>query len=198
MRNTKSKYGQNPSKSQLPNSYVKIKNPKQHKTHGDGQFSLKNFKKIGENVIFESGVLVFHPENISIGSNVYIGHNTILKGYYKNEMIIGAHTWIGQACFLHSGGGIEIGRAVGIGPGVTIISSMHIPEMASKPVMHSDLDYKKVVLEDGCDIGVGSIILPGVRIGEGSIVGAGSVVTKNVEPFMVVAGTPAKFFRTRS
>ena len=170
---------------------------KMYKTHGDGSFAVEDFKKIGENVIFERCVLVFHPENISIGNNVYIGHNAILKGYYKNEMIIGDHTWIGQACFLHSGGGIEIGKAVGIGPGVIIITSMHIPERVLKPVMHSDLDFKKVVVEGGCDIGVGAIILPGVRIGEGSIVGAGSVVNKDVEPYTIVAGVPMKVLRRR-
>jgi len=74
------------------------------------------FCRLGRNVVFERGVLVFHPENIEIGENVYIGHATILKGYYKNKMIVGDHTWIGAQCFLHSAGGLRIGRAVGIGP----------------------------------------------------------------------------------
>lgn len=168
-----------------------------HKTHGDGQFSLKDIKKIGENVIFENGVLVFHPENISIGNNIYIGHNTILKGYYKNEMVIDDHTWIGQGCFLHSAGGIEIGKAVGIGPAVKIVTSVHKDEDLSKPLIFCDLEFSKVIIENGCDIGVGAIILPGVKIGEGSIVGAGSVVTKDVEPYAIVAGSPAKVLRRR-
>lgn len=198
MRNSKTKYYQIPNKSRLPNPSVKIENPELHKTHGDGQFSLKDLKKIGENVIFERGVLVFHPENISIGNNVYIGHNAILKGYYKNEMIIGDHTWIGQACFLHSGGGLEIGIAVGIGPTVKIITSVHREDDLSKPLIFCDLESSKVIIEDGCDIGVGTIILPGVKIGEGSIIGAGSVVNKDVEPYTVVAGAPAKVLRRRS
>lgn len=171
---------------------------KLYKTHGDGSFSLKDFKEIGENVIFENGVLVFHAENISIGNNVYIGHNTIIKGYYKNEMVIGDHTCIGQGCFLHSGGGIEIGKTVGIGPMVKILTSVHKEEGdLSRPVLFCDLEFDKVIIEDGCDIGIGSIILPGVKIGEGSIVGAGSVVTKDVEPYAVVAGVPAKVLRKR-
>jgi len=197
MMNTKSKYYQIIGKSQAPNPNVKIEKPELHKTHGDGQFSLEDFKKIGENVIFERGVLVFHPENISIGNNVYIGHNTILKGYYKNEMVIGDHTWIGQACFLHSGGGIEIGRAVGIGPTVKIITSVHREDDLSKPLIFCDFEFGKVVIEDGCDIGVGAIILPDVRIGKGSIIGAGSVVNKDVEPYTIVAGVPAKVLRRR-
>jgi len=112
-------------------------------------------------------------------------------------MVIGDHTWIGQACFLHSGGGIEIGKAVGIGPAVKIITSVHKEDDLSKPLIFCDLEFGKVIIEDGCDIGVGAIILPGVRIGEGSIIGAGSVVDKDVEPYTVVAGVPAKVLRNR-
>lgn len=171
-------------------------NYRMYGSHGSGKFKIEDFKKVGDNVIFEEGVLVFHPENIEIGNNVYIGHNTILKGYYKNKMIIGDHTWIGQNCFLHSAGGIKIGKAVGIGPMVKISTSMHKEEL-SKPVLFCDLEFGEVIIEAGCDVGIGSIILPGVKIGEGSIVGAGSVVTKEVEPYSVVAGVPAKVLRRR-
>ena len=60
-----------------------------------------------------------------------------------------------------------------------------------------DLEFGEVIIEDGCDIGIGSVILPGVKIGEGSIVGAGAVVTKDVLPYSVVAGNPAKSLRKR-
>ena len=168
-----------------------------HKSHGDGKFKLEDFRKIGENVIFEPGVMVFHPENIEIGNNVYIGHNTILKGYYKNKMIIGDDTWIGQCCFLHSAGGIVIGKAVGIAPYVKILTSVHKEEGPNKPILWCDLEFKGVIIEDGSDIGIGAIILPGVRIGKGAIIGAGAVVTRNVTEFEVWAGVPAKFIRKR-
>jgi len=183
--------------SQKEKTFMNFENYRMYRSHGNGKFKIEDFKKIGENVIFEKGVLVFHPENISIGSNVYIGHNTILKGYYKNEMIINGHTWIGQCCFFHSAGGINIGQGVGIGPMVKILTSVHKEAELSMPVLFSDLNFEKVIIEDGCDIGIGSIILPGVKIGEGSIVGAGSVVTKDVEPHTVVAGNPAKVLRKR-
>ena len=54
-----------------------------------------------------------------------------------------------------------------------------------------------MTLEDGCDIGAGTIVLPGVTVGRGAIVGAGAVVTKDVEPFTVVAGVPARLLRRR-
>lgn len=170
---------------------------KDYSTHGDGNFVLTDFKELGINVIFENGVKVFHPENITLQDNIYVGHYTILKGYYKNEMIIGKNTWIGQNCFFHSAGGLEIGEAVGIGPCVKIITSAHSGGDVAKPVLFLPLEFKKVVLKDGCDIGVGSIILPGVTIGEGTIIGAGSVVVESIPDFCVAAGVPARVIRKR-
>ena len=80
------------------------------KSHGNGQFENVDFKNIGENIVFEEGVLIFHPENITIENNVYIGHNTIIKAYFKGDFIIGEGTWIGQQCFFHSAGNITIGK----------------------------------------------------------------------------------------
>jgi len=177
---------------------MNFENYRMYRSHGSGKFKRKDFKKIGDNVIFEEGVLVFHPENIEIGNNVYVGHNTILKGYYKSEMIIDNHTWIGQSCFLHSAGGIRIGKAVGIGPMVKILTSVHKDDgELSKPILFNDLEFGEVIIEDGCDIGIGSIILPGIKIGVGSIVGAGSVVTKDVPAYSVAVGNPARVIRKR-
>mgnify|MGYP005993289087 CR=1 FL=1 len=167
------------------------------RTHGSGKFSLEDFKKIGDNVVIEDGALIFHCENITIEKNVYIGHNTILKGYYKNEMIIGEGTWIGQNCFFHSAGGIEIGKNVGIGPSVKILTSNHISEYIEKPVLHNPIEFKKVIIEEDSDLGVGSIIMPGITIGKGSIVGAGALVTKDVPPYSIAVGNPAKIIRNR-
>lgn len=172
--------------------------PKIRYSHGDGKLDISKFRKLGKGVIFERGVWIFHPENIEIGDNVYIGHNTFLKGYYKNILCIGTDTWVGQSCFLHAGGGITIGRAVGIGPCVRILSHQHIEEPdIKKPLLFCEQEYKEVVIEDGCDIGMSSIILPGVTIAQASIVGAGSVVTKDVAPYTVVVGNPAKVLRKR-
>lgn len=168
---------------------------KKFRTHGTGKFRRSYFKKIGKNVVFEKGVFVFHPENISLGNNVYIGHNAIIKGYYKNELIIGDNCWIGQNAFLHSGGGIEIEDEVGIGPGTIILSSQHSVNTLKKSILTSSLIFKKVKIKSGCDIGVGAIILPGVTIGKNSVVGAGAVVTRDVAAFSVVVGNPAKLLR---
>lgn len=168
---------------------------KDYKTHGDGQFSLDQFGQVGKNVVLEKDIKVFHPENIFLEDNVYVGHNTILKGYYKNKMIIKSNTWIGQNCFFHSAGGIEIGYSVGIAPCVKILTSAHDGD--ASPVLCQPLKFGKVVLKDGCDIGVGAIILPGVTIGEGTIIGAGAVVTKSIPDHCVAVGVPAKIIKKR-
>jgi acetyltransferase-like isoleucine patch superfamily enzyme len=168
------------------------------KSHGTGMFNKTDFRKLGERVVFESGVLVFHPENISIGNDVYIGHQTILKGYYNGELTIDDGTWIGQQCFFHGAGNLRIGKNVGIGPGVKIITSYHSEEGIMKPVLHSKILFEQVIVEDDSDLGVGSIVLPGVKIGRGVVVGAGAVVTKDVPDYAVVVGSPAKIIKYRN
>lgn len=176
---------------------MKTEYPRLYQSHGEGNFALSDFKKLGKNVIIEKNVLVFHPENIEIGNNIYIGHFSILKGYHQNLLKIADNTWIGQLCFFHSAGGISIGESVGIGPGVKILTSTHSEDNFPAPIISNNLILKEVIIEEGCDIGMGTVILPGVRIGKGSIIGAGSVVTKNVPDYSVFAGNPAKLLRER-
>jgi acetyltransferase-like isoleucine patch superfamily enzyme len=168
-----------------------------HRSHGTGAFDLKDFAALGEGCVLEPGVLVFHPENIQLGRNVYVGHQAILKGYFRNTLRIGDESWIGQQCFLHSAGGLTIGARVGIGPGVRIITSAHRDEGRSVPILFASIDEAEVVIEDEADIGVGSVVLPGVRIGRGAIIGAGSVVTRNIPAYAVAAGSPARVLRER-
>jgi acetyltransferase-like isoleucine patch superfamily enzyme len=161
-------------------------------SYGSGEFKREDLAAIGDNVVIEHGALVLNPQHISIGSNVYIGHYAVLRGYESGEMTIGDDTWIGQFCYINSAGGVKIGSRVGIGPGVKIMSSQHGEEGRQVPVMMCDLEFARVTIQDDCDIGMGAIILPGRTVGRGSIVGAGAVVTRDVEPYSIVAGVPAR------
>ena len=168
-----------------------------HTSHGDGTFQVDDFAAIGDACVFEAAVLVFHPENIELGHNVYIGHQTILKGYYRNRMVIGDGTWIGQQCFLHSAGGLTIGKHVGIGPGVRIITSRHAEAGRETPILHAPLELAPVTIGDGADLGVGAVILPGVTVGPGAQVGAGAVVSRDIPAYSVASGVPARVVRER-
>ncbi len=171
--------------------------PRPPRSHGDGEFSPEQFRRLGSDVVLERGVMVFHPENIEIGDCVYVGHQTILKGYYKNLMEIGAGTWIGQQCFFHSAGGLVLGRNVGVGPGVRIITSAHVEAGRGLPILHSPIEFEPVVIGDDCDLGVGSTVLPGARLGRGVQVGAGAVVKGHFPDYSVIAGVPARVLRLR-
>ena len=168
---------------------------KLYKSHGTGDFNRSDFKYLGSNVVFESGVKVFHPENIIIQDNVYIGHNTILKGYYKNTLSIGENTWIGQDCFFHSAGGLEIESNVGIGPKVSILTSNHILEPLKGPILFQPIEFRPVIIRTGVDIGIGSTILPGVSIGEFSQIGSMTLINKDVDRLSVCVGVPFRVIR---
>jgi acetyltransferase-like isoleucine patch superfamily enzyme len=168
-----------------------------HRSHGDGRFEPSQLRQLGPDCVFEAGALVFHPENVSLGRNVYVGHYAILKGYYKNELVVGDETWIGQQCFLHAAGGLTVGARVGIGPAVRVLTSVHEEAGRGVPVLFAPVRLAPVVIEDDADLGVGAVILPGVTVGRGAVIGAGAVVHRDVPAYAVAAGVPAKVLRFR-
>jgi len=167
------------------------------KSHGPGLDYLSKLVWLGKNVVIEDGVRIFLPERVEIGDDVYIGHDTILKGYFDKRLIIGSGTWIGPQCFIYAAGGISIGQNVGIGPGVVIITSAHKDMPNDEPILHQAIDFSPVHLDDGCDIGARTSILKGVRIGKGAQIGASAVVTHDVPDRAVAAGIPARILRFR-
>jgi acetyltransferase-like isoleucine patch superfamily enzyme len=171
--------------------------PRLYKSEGTGIPDVLKLKQYGKNVVIEDGVRIFHPENISLGNNVYIGHDTILKGYYKNEVIIKDNVWIGQGCFFHGAGGLVIGSAVGIGPHVKIHTARHQDQGKNAPILFQSLEFEAVIIEDDVNIGIGSMIMPGIVIRQGTMVGANAVVTKSFPPYSVIAGVPAHLIRMR-
>jgi len=167
------------------------------RSHGSGEIDLGALASCGKGVVFEAGALLFHPETIELGEDVYVGHYAILKGYYRGHMRIGAGTWIGQHAFLHSAGGLTIGARVGIGPGVCVLTSSHELGPGTGPIIDQPLVLAPVHLGSGCDIGARAVILPGVSIGAGAQIGAGAVVTADVAPGAIAAGVPARVIGQR-
>lgn len=118
----------------------------------------------------------------------HVGQRTIVEDFNvwngKNgNIVIGEGGWIG----LHNiiTGPIEIGNELSTGPFVSILGPRH-------PVMNSKEKKEKTIIGNNCWIGTGSIVMYGVKMGDNSIIGAGSVVTKDVPPDSFFAGNPAR------
>lgn len=162
---------------------------------GSGTPEIASLAACGSGTVIEPGVRIFGSERVRLGEHVYIGHDSFLRAYPRGELVVGDGCWIGPGCFINSFGGVRLGRRVGVGPGVKIISSAHRGGDLHEAIIDTPLKAAEVVIEDGADIGAGAVLLPGVRVGARAQVGAGSVVTKDVEPGDVVAGVPARSLR---
>lgn len=114
----------------------------------------------------------------------------------SSDFIAGAYSYVGPDCYIYPG--VRIGKYTMLANDVRILGGDHYYKKAGKPIIFSGRDMLKPTLI-GCDVWVGaySLIMSGVKIGNGAIVAAGSVVTKDVAPYTIVGGAPAKFIKMR-
>ena len=136
------------------------------------------FRKCGENVNVKRGSFFGSGKNIEIGNNSDIGLNAHIAG-------------------IDRGGELIIGDNVIMAPDVTILTLIHNYGNPNIPIRLQGSHASRVILEDDVWIGYRAVIMPGVRIGKGAIVGACSLVTKDVPPNIVVGGVPAKIIKHR-
>ena len=128
----------------------------------------------------------YHKKNY-FEEGVYVGDGT--------KVSIGSYCQINENVFIQ---GAKIGSHVMIAPSVVILNSKHSFKSLDTPMINQEiLEGIDPTIEDNVWIGRSAIIMPGVVLGEGSIIGAGSVVTKNVEKFSIVGGVPAKLIKKR-
>lgn len=116
--------------------------------------------------------------------------------YYPERLRLGSDVGIAAGCQINAAGGIDIGDDVLIGPGCHIWSQNHRIE-GRRVIREQAYERKRVVLGRDVWLGAGTIVLPGVTIAEGTVVAAGAVVTKDTEPYSLVAGVPARKIRSR-
>ncbi|HWL71479.1 MAG TPA: DapH/DapD/GlmU-related protein [Geminicoccus sp.] len=148
-------------------------------------------RHLGQGVTVRPGVTFRHFETFSIGDGVHLGEGAILQGRHDGSCEIGEGSWIGPQAFLDARD-LVIGTQVGWGPGAKVLGSTHTGLPVERPIICTDLVIRPVRIGDFADIGVNAVILPGVTIGEGAIVGAGAVVTRDVPAYAKVAGVPAR------
>ena len=128
----------------------------------------------------------------------YLGNYSVVESFAcinnaVGDVIIGDHTRIG----LHNTiiGPVTIGSHVNLAQGITITALNHNFSDAEKRIDEQGVNTTPVVIEDDIWIGTNAVILPGVTIGQHSVVAAGAIVTKDVPPHSLVAGVPAKVIK---
>lgn len=170
-------------------------------------FSEKELEKIGvksfgENVLISKKVSIYSPEFISIGNNVRIDDFVIMSG----DITLENNIHIAPYCILvggSEGAGIVMKSYSGLSSRVTIysITDDYSGEFMTNPTI--PLDYTnvkkgRVVIKEYAIVGATSVILPGVEIGEGTAVGAMSMVTNNLPEWKICRGIPARALMERS
>lgn len=131
--------------------------------------------KIGKSITYYPGIKINPCMNIKLGNQVDLAWGVIIT----------------------TGGGVEIGDRTLIGYRTMISSANHVIPPNREKIFHAGHTPEKVIIENDVWVGGNCVITAGVTIGEGSVVAAGSVVTKDVAPFTIVGGVPAKFIKQR-
>jgi len=136
----------------------------------------KRLREGGEGLTIFSNVTLVCPDLIKMGKNVHINYG----------------------CFIDaSQGEIEIGNNVLIGPYCVLRAANHIFSDPNISILEQGHESGKIIIEDDVWLGAHVTIVPNVKIGRGSVIGAGAVVTKDIEPFSIAVGVPAKKIGTR-
>ena len=129
----------------------------------------RQLRHIGDGVVFDDDIYINKPENIIIGDETYIGKGAFLNAYAE----------------------ISIGRYCGVAAGCRLITWNHRIDNKCLELKHTGKKAEPIYIGDGVWLGYNVIVLPGVTIGNGAVVAAGAVVTKDVGSFDIVAGVPA-------
>lgn len=138
--------------------------------------SLMSIQTVGENVRILRGGWIDYPEKLKVGKK----------------------TQINRFCLINAGGGVEIGENVLIGPYTIIYSQNHNFSDRSIPINRQSYTKKNVIIEDDVWLAARVMILPGIIVRKGTVVAAGAIVTKDTDPYAIMAGAPAVKIGERS
>jgi galactoside O-acetyltransferase len=170
--------------------------------YGSEELRTFGFAAVGDDVRIGKTCTIIGLANITIGSHVRIDDRVTMIAA-KGRLSIGSYIHIGESCYLTATGGITLSDFSGLSQGVRIysVTEDYNGDHLTNPTVPQEflgMEPAPVVLAKHVIIGSGSVILPGCTIGEGSSVGALSLVTKSLDAWGVYVGAPAKFAKARS
>lgn len=147
------------------------------------------------NCLSAGGVRIGSYTSIARNLSLHCGENA--TEYSTSVFVLGEHSYIGPNAVLGPTGGIHIGSHVLIGPNLLISSEDHRIDDTARPIYQQGIKPGEVIIADSCWIASNVTILAGVTLGEGCVIAAGAVVTKDVPPNAIVGGVPARLIRMR-
>jgi acetyltransferase-like isoleucine patch superfamily enzyme len=156
-------------------------------------------EKVGSDVRISAATDITRPELVSMGSHIAIDQWT----YISTQLIMGDYIHIAPSVTILGGAHarLEMGNFTNIGSGSRIVCSTDDFKQGLispvVPLKYRTLITEPIIFEDFATLGVNCTVLPGVTLAEGTIVGAGSVVTQDTKPWMIYAGSPAKPIKHR-
>ncbi|MFC2030729.1 acyltransferase [Chloroflexota bacterium] len=175
---------------------------------------------IGRGCFIEQDVRLLVPRRIFLGQRVMVGEGCFLdantpqgrivlqddvwlsRGSYivvgDGTVDIGPMSYIGHRCLMYGTSSIQIGRDALLANDVQLICGNHTYARRDIPIRAQPTEGQPIVIEDDVWLGASAIVLGGVTVGRGSVVGAGSVVTRSLPPFSIARGVPAKVVGERS
>ncbi len=164
-----------------------------------GYYYKLRLRESSENNRFEAGIRIEFPRNVFLKSNSYFGINCKIYACDLSKVKIGSNASINSNVMINARGkgSIIIGNNVLIGPNVVLRSNNHTFKSSKIPIISQGMTKGEIVVGNDVWIGSNAVILPNCNIGDGAIIGAGAVVTSDIEPYTVVGGIPARFIKKR-
>jgi acetyltransferase-like isoleucine patch superfamily enzyme len=176
-----------------------------------GLYYKNKLKSMGKNVFIDLGVTIWEPENVEIDDNSHIENYVTIFGGGKGHgfVKIGKYVHVSCNCVLAGRGGLTLGDYSGYSAGCKIFTATNYyehPDKNSNTILSMsgitslDMQYvieKPVTIDEYAFIGLNGIVLPGVIIGKAAVIGANSLVNKDIPPFSIAVGSPARVIKQR-
>lgn len=165
------------------------------------ELSDYGFKSIGKNILISKKCSIYGAQNISLGSNIRIDDFCVISST-SGELELEGYNHISAFCYINSSGNIIFKMFSGLSSRCSLYSSSDNYDgscLTNPTVPKKFLDIKTapIILGKHVIVGNNSTILPGCSIGDGAAIGAFSLVTKDIEPFKIAVGIPAKPIKNR-